>query len=86
VIILFTGVMFPDYLIPNVISDYLSIAFKETLMLTVAKYVIILVIIRSLATPYAGPHILFKSFLKLPCCIVTVAERKQSKTVISFEE
>jgi hypothetical protein len=24
--------------------------------------------------------------LKLPCCIFTVAERKQSKAVISFEE
>jgi hypothetical protein len=86
VIILFTGVIFPDYLIPKVISDYLSIAFREKFMITVAKHVIILVIIRSLATPYAGPHKLFKSFLKLPCCIFTVAERKQSKTVISFEE
>lgn len=86
VIILFTGVIFPDYLIPKVISDYLSIAFREKLMITVAKHVIILVIIRSLATPYAGPHKLFKSFLKLPCCIFTVAERKQSKAVISFEE
>jgi hypothetical protein len=54
VIILFTGVIFPDYLIPKVISDYLSIAFREKLMITVAKHVIILVIIRSLATPYAG--------------------------------
>jgi hypothetical protein len=44
------------------------------------------VIILSLATPYAEPHNLFKSFLKLPCCIFTVAERKQSKAVISFEE
>jgi hypothetical protein len=86
VIILFTGVIFPDYLIPKVISDYLSIAFREKLMITVAKHMIILVIIRSLATPYAGPHKLFKSFLKLPCCIFTVAERKQSKAVISFEE
>ena len=86
VIILFTGVIVPDYLIPKVISDYLSIAIRENLMIIVAKHVIILVIIRSLATPYAGPHILFKSFLKLPCCIFTVAERKQSKTVISFEE
>jgi hypothetical protein len=34
VIILFTGVIFPDYLIPKVISDYLSIAFRETLMIT----------------------------------------------------
>ena len=50
VIILFTGVIFPDYLIPKVISDYLSIAFREKLMITVAKHVIILVIIRSLAT------------------------------------
>ena len=55
-------------------------------MITVAKHVIILVIIRSLATPYAGPHKLFKSFLKLPPCIFTVAERKQSKAVISFVE
>jgi hypothetical protein len=52
-------------------------------MIAVAKHVIILVIIQSLATPYAGPHKLFKSFLKLPCCIV---ERKQSNAVISFEE
>jgi hypothetical protein len=66
VIILFTGVISPDYLIPNVISDYLSLAFREKLMITVAKHVIILVSIRSLATPYAGPHKLFKSFLKLP--------------------
>ena len=36
-IILFTGVIFPDYLIPKVISDYLSIAFRETLMITVSK-------------------------------------------------
>lgn len=86
VIILFTGVIFPDYLIPKVISDYLSIAFRETLMITVAKHVIILVIIRSLATPYAGPHKLFNRFLKLPRCIFTVAERKQSGAVISFEE
>jgi hypothetical protein len=86
VIILFTGVIFPDYLIPKVISDYLSIAFREKLMITVAKHAIILVIIRSLATPYAGSHKLFKSFLKLPRCIFTVAERKQSKAVISFEE
>jgi hypothetical protein len=86
VIILFTGVIFPDYLIPKVISDYLSIVVREKLMITVAKHMIILVIIRSLATPYAGPHKLFKSFLKLPCCIFTVAERKQSKVVISFEE
>jgi hypothetical protein len=41
-----------------------------------------LVIIRSLVTTYK----LFKSFLKLPRCIFTVAERKQSKAVISFEE
>jgi hypothetical protein len=89
VIILFTGVIVPDYLIPklaSVISDYLSIAFRETLMITVTKHVIILVIIRSLATPYAGPHKLFKSILKLPRCIFTVAERKQPKAVISFEE
>jgi hypothetical protein len=39
VIILFTGVIFPDYLIPKVISDYLSIAFREKLMITVAKHV-----------------------------------------------
>jgi hypothetical protein len=37
VIILLTGVIFPDYLIPKVISDYLSIAFREILMITVAK-------------------------------------------------
>jgi hypothetical protein len=79
-------VIFPDYLIPKVISDYLSIALREKLKITVAKHVIILVIIRSLATPYAGPHKLFKSFLTLPRCIFTVAEGKQSKVVISFEE
>jgi hypothetical protein len=44
---------------------------------------IISVIIRSLATPYAGPHKLFKSFLKLPCCIFTVAERKQLRDLKS---
>ena len=55
-------------------------------MITVAKHMIILVIIRSLATPYAGPHRLLKSFLKLLCGIFTVAEWKQSKAVISFEE
>ena len=27
--ILFTGVVFPDYLIPKVMSDYLSIALRE---------------------------------------------------------
>ena len=86
VIILFTGVIFPDYLIPKVISDYLSIAFSEKLMITVAKHMIILVNIRSLDTPYTEPHKLFKRFLKLSCCIFTVAERKQSKAVISFEE
>ena len=85
-IILFTGVIVPAYLIPKVISDYLSIAFREKIMITVAKHMIILVIIRSLATPYAGPHRLLKSFLKLLCCIFTVAEWKQSKAVISFEE
>jgi hypothetical protein len=41
VIILFTGVIIPDYLITKVISDYLSIAFREKLMITVAKHVII---------------------------------------------
>ena len=66
VIILFTGVIFPDYLIPKVLSDYLSIAFREKLMITVAKHVIILVIIRSLATPYAGPHKLFKIVWSYP--------------------
>ena len=86
VIILFTGVIFPDYLIPKVISDYLSIAFREKLKITVAKHVIILVIMRSLATPYAGPHKLLKRFLKLPRSIFTVAERKQSGAVISLEE
>ena len=85
-IILFTGVIFPDYLIPKVISDYLSIAFREKLMITVAKHVIILVIIRSLATPYAGPHKLFKNVLKLPRCIFALAERKQPEAVISFGE
>jgi hypothetical protein len=79
VIILFTGVIFRDYLIPKVISDYLSIAFREKLMITVAKHVIILLIIQSLASPYAGPHKLFKSFLKLPRCIFTVAKRKTTK-------
>jgi hypothetical protein len=59
------------------------ISFREKLMITVAKHAIILVIIRSLATPYAGPHKLFKMFLKLPRCFVTVAERKQSGVVIS---
>ena len=82
VIILFTGVIVPDYLIPKVISDYLTIAFREKLMITVGKHVII----RFLATPYAGPHKLFKRFLKLPRCIFTVAERKQSGAVIFFEE
>jgi hypothetical protein len=86
VIILFTGVICPDYLIPKIISDYFSIALRENLMITVAKHVIILVIIRSLATPYAGPRKLFKSFSRLPRCFFTVAERKQSKAVISFEE
>jgi hypothetical protein len=57
----------------------------KQIMITVAKHMIILVIIRSLVTPYAGPHKLFKSFLKLPCCF-TVAEKKRSKAVISFEE
>ena len=85
-IILFTGVIVPDYHIPKVISDYLSIAFREKVMITVTKHMIILVIIKSLTTPYAGPHKLFKSFLKLLCCIFTVAELKQSKAVISFEE
>jgi hypothetical protein len=42
VIILFTGVVFPDYLIPKVMSDYLSIAFREKLMIAVAKHVIII--------------------------------------------
>ena len=65
-IILFTWVIFPDYLIPKVISFYLCIAFREKLMITVAN-MIILVIIRSLATPYAGPHKLFKSLLYLYC-------------------
>ena len=55
-------------------------------MITVARHVIILVNIGSLATPCAGPHKLFKNFLKLPRCIFTVAEKKQSKAVISFEE
>jgi hypothetical protein len=82
VIILFTGIIFPDYLIPKVISDY---RVSGKIMIAVAKHMIILVIIRSLVTPYAGPHKLFKSFLKLPCCF-TVAEKKQSKAVISFEE
>ena len=86
VIILFTGVIFPNYLIPKVISDYLSIAFREKLMTTVAKHVIILVIMWSLATPYAGLHKLLKRFLKLPRSIFTVAERKQSGAVISLEE
>jgi hypothetical protein len=85
-IILFTGVIFPDYLIPKVIFDYSSIALRKKIMITVTKHVIILVIIRSLATPYARPHKLFKNFLKLPRCIFTVAEKKQSKAVISFEE
>ena len=85
-IILFTEVIFPDYLIPKVISDYLSIAFRGKLMITVAKHVIILVIIPPLATSYGGPRKLFKSFLKLPRCIFIVAERKQSKAVIPFEE
>jgi hypothetical protein len=62
------------------------VSLREKLLITVAKHVIILVIIRSLAIPYAGPHKLVKSFLKLPRCIFTVAERKQSKAVISFEE
>jgi hypothetical protein len=32
-------IILPDYLIPKVISDYLSIAFREKLMITVAKHV-----------------------------------------------
>jgi len=86
VIILFTKVIFPDYLIHKVISDYLSIAFKENILITVAKHVIILVSIRSLATTYAGPHKLFKSVLKLPRYIFALAERKQPEVVISFGE
>ena len=85
-IILFTGVISPDYLIPNVISDYLSLAFREKLMITVAKHVIILVSIRSLATAYAGPHKLFKGVLKLPRCMFALAERKQPEAVIFFGE
>jgi hypothetical protein len=80
VIILFTEVIYPDYLIHKVISDYLSIAFKEKIMITMAKHVIILVSIRSLATPYAGPHKLFKNVLKLPRCIFALAERKQPRS------
>ena len=76
---LFTGVICPDYLIPKIIYDYLSIVLREKLMITVAKHVLILVIILSLATPYAGLRKLFKIFLKLPRCFFTVAERKQSK-------
>jgi hypothetical protein len=59
------------------VCDYLSIAFREKLMITVAKHVIILVIMRSMATPYAGPHKLFKSFLKIPRSIF-----KKKKNVI----
>ena len=61
-IILFTGVIVPDYLIPKDISDYLSITLREKLMITVAKHMIILVIIQSLATPYAGPDKFSKVF------------------------
>jgi hypothetical protein len=38
VIILFTEVIFPDYLIPKVISDYLSIAFREKIMITFQSF------------------------------------------------
>ena len=82
--------VFDQYSIWQFKSDnyigYLSIAFREKIMITVAKHVIILVIMRSLATPYAGPHKLFKIFMKLPRCIFTVAERKQPKAVIFFGE
>jgi hypothetical protein len=54
VIILFTEVMFPDYLIHKVIADYLSIAFKEKIMITVAKHVIILVSIQFMANLMQG--------------------------------
>ena len=86
VIIVCTEVIFPHYLIHKVISDYLSIAFKEKIMITVAKHVIILVSIQSLATHYAGTHKLFKNVLKLPRCIFALAERKQPEAVISFGE
>ena len=59
---------------------------KVIILSTSAKHVIIIVIIWSMAIPYAGRHKLFKRFLKLLRCIFTVAERKQSGAVISFEE
>jgi hypothetical protein len=61
------SVIVPDYLIPKVISDYLSIAFREKLMITVAKHMIILVIIKSCSaalqfrTPFERFVLLFKS-------------------------
>jgi hypothetical protein len=45
VMILLTGLIIPDYLIPKVISDYLSTAFRKKIMITVAKHIIILVIV-----------------------------------------
>ena len=86
VMILLTGLIIPDYLIPKGISDYLSTAFRKKIMITVAKHIIILGIMLSLATPYAGPQKLFDRILKLPGCIFIVAERKQSGAVIFFEE
>jgi hypothetical protein len=44
-------------------------------MTTLAKHVIILVIIRSLATPYEGPHKLYKRFLKLLHLALSIDDR-----------
>ena len=75
VIILFTGVIFPDYLISKVISDYLSIAFREKLIITVAKHMIILVIIRSLATPYRASQTVQKLFEVIPLYLYCRGEK-----------
>ena len=75
VMILFTGVIFPDYLISKVISDYLSIAFREKLIITVAKHMIILVIIRSLATPYRASQTVQKLFEVIPLYLYCRGEK-----------
>ena len=67
--------MFLDYLIPKVISDYLSIAFRDKLMITVAKHMIILVIIRSLATPYRASQTVQKLFEVIPLYLYCRGEK-----------
>ena len=85
-IIVFTEVIFPDYLIPKVISDYLSIAFREKLMITVAKHMDYISDYTIPGYPLRRASQTVQKLMKLPRCIFTVAERKQSKAVISFEE